>query len=91
MAAYIDVKAAIQEAEAILKEKGKIMDKLAIVRSDLRNAITMGVANPEQTKWIEEQFPVRERTTDPAEQLQKAEAKVQELRKKQQAPATKAA
>lgn len=79
MSAYIDVSAAIKEAERLLAEKAKVMEKVAIIRTDLRNSITMGVANPEQTKWIEEQFPQKERITDPEAQLAKAQARVAEL------------
>ena len=80
---YIDVNAAIEAAKQALAEKQSAMDKVAIIRTDLRNAVTLGATTPEQTKWIEEQFPLRERETDPA-------AKVQKLRE-QLAQAEKAA
>ena len=60
---YINVDAAIKAAEALLKQHRAIQDKIAIVRQDLRNAVTMGGANGEQAKWIGDTFPVRERKT----------------------------
>lgn len=91
MAAYIDVSAAIKEAEHLLKQKADLMEKIQIVRTDLRNSVTMSVANAEQVQWIEEQFPVRERETDPAKQLAKAQEKVRELQARQQKGAAKVA
>lgn len=58
---YIDVDAAIAAAKSALKDRSNAMARVGIVRTDLRNAVTMGAATPEQRKWIEEQFPVRER------------------------------
>lgn len=94
MSAYIDVTAAIKEAENLLEQKAKIMEKVAIIRTDLRNSITMGVATQEQKEWIEGQFPQKERITDPAAQLAKAQERVQELQtrnRKGSTPAAKAA
>lgn len=89
---YIDVDAAIREAKKLQGEKDSVLQRLSIIRTDLRNAVTMKAANAEQTKWIEEQFPLRERTTDPQEQLAKIEAKAEELRRKaQKQPVAKAA
>lgn len=82
MASYINVDTAISEAKRLQREKAKILEQLAIVRTDLRNAVTTKATSAEQTKWIEEQFPIRERETDPAVRLAREEAKVVELRKK---------
>ena len=61
MPGYMDVDAAIKVATKLLGEKRVIMVQLDTVRTDLRNAVARKEASPEQTKWIEEQFPLRER------------------------------
>lgn len=58
---YIDVDAAITAAKQALDEKNRAMEKVAIIRTDLRNAVTMGGTSKEQTEWIEGTFPIRER------------------------------
>jgi hypothetical protein len=58
---YIDVAAAIQEAEKVLAEKSDVMERQDIIRTDLRNAVKMKAATPEQAKWIGEHFPMRQR------------------------------
>ena len=58
---YINVEAAIAAAKVALAEKRRAMEKVAIVRTDLRNAVTMGAASKGQADWIEGQFPIRER------------------------------
>lgn len=63
MAGYIDVGAAIKVAEKMLKEKAEVMRNIDTVRSDLRNAVDRKETTPDQTKWIGETFPVRERTS----------------------------
>lgn len=79
---YIDVDAAIASAKKSMAEKNAATAKVGIVRNDLRNAVTMGATTPEQTKWIEEHFPARERVTDPTEQVAKAEQRLAEVREK---------
>lgn len=86
MAAYIDVQAAITAAKTALKEKDEVMERVSIIRTDLRNSITMKVATPEQVKWIEEHFPMRERETDPQKAIAKAEQRVAEMRKRASRP-----
>ena len=61
MPGYMDVDAAIKVAKKILGEKRVIMVQLDTVRTDLRNAVSRKETTPEQTKWIGEQFPLRER------------------------------
>ena len=61
MPGYMDVDAAIKVATKLLGEKRVIMVQLDTVRTDLRNAVARKEASPEQTKWIGEQFPLRER------------------------------
>ena len=90
MSGYINVDAAIKAAKDALEAKRVILEQIAIVRTDLRHAVTMGATSPEQTKWIEEQFPLRERTTDPKERVAKAEQALAEAKAKV-APPLKAA
>ena len=61
MPGYMDVDAAIKVAKKILGEKRVIMVQLDTVRTDLRNAVSRKETTPEQTRWIGEQFPLRER------------------------------
>ena len=61
MPGYMDVDAAIKVAKKFLGEKRVIMVQLDTVRTDLRNAVSRKETTPEQTKWIGEQFPLRER------------------------------
>ena len=82
MAGYIDVDAAIKAAKEALKKKAEAMDIVAVIRTDLRNAIKLKGAAPEQVKWIEETFPMRERETDPQARAAKLEAQVRELQAK---------
>lgn len=60
---YIDVDAAIKVAKDVLRRKAAIMEELDVVRSDLRHAVTMRAASPDQARWIGEQFPMRKRET----------------------------
>lgn len=59
MSSYIDVTAAIKVAESVLEEKYEVLQRLDIVRRDLRNAATMGAGTAEQRAWIAETFPVK--------------------------------
>lgn len=61
MPGYIDVDAAIAEAKRLLSQHKEAQEKVAIVRTDLRNAVSLGQANAEQRKYITETFPVRTR------------------------------
>ena len=61
MPGYMDVDAAIKVAKKILGEKRVIIVQLDTVRTDLRNAVSRKETTPEQTRWIGEQFPLRER------------------------------
>ena len=61
MPGYMDVDAAIKVAKKILGEKRVIMVQLDTVRTDLRNTVSRKETTPEQTRWIGEQFPLRER------------------------------
>lgn len=58
---YMNVDAAIDIAQAKLKAKAAILKEIDTIRSDLRNAVSRRETTPEQTKWIGEQFPMRER------------------------------
>lgn len=58
---YIDVAAAIKAAESAIKDKYAALAKVDIIRTDLRNAVALGVTTPEQKQWIEATFPIRER------------------------------
>ena len=62
-AGYIDVDKAIEAAKRLITEKMAVMKNIDTVRSDLRNAVDRKETSPEQTKWIGETFPVRERQT----------------------------
>lgn len=57
MASYINVSAAKAEAEKLLTEKDDLQKKIAIVRTDLRNAVTMNGATAEEKAWISKTFP----------------------------------
>lgn len=61
MPGYINVDAAITEANRLLKVRKENMAALDIVRTDLRNAVTLGQANDAQAKFVRETFPKRER------------------------------
>lgn len=65
MAGYMDVGKAIETAQALVKEKRKLLASIDTVRSDLRHAVTRKETTAEQTKWIEETFPLRERKRTP--------------------------
>lgn len=58
---YIDVPKAMEMAKKIVAEKEEVYERLDIVRADLRNAVKLKETTPEQTAWIEENFPVRQR------------------------------
>ena len=58
---YMNVDAAIEIAQTKLKAKAAILKEIDTIRSDLRNAVARKETTPEQTKWIGEQFPIRER------------------------------
>lgn len=75
---YIDVDAAIKVAQKMLKEKAAVMKNIDTVRSDLRNAVDRKETNAEQSKWIGETFPVRERVTKnkPADEGNQTDAQV---------------
>ena len=60
---YIDVDAAIKVAKRLITEKAAVMQNLDTVRTDLRNAVSRKETTPEQTQWIGEVFPLRERKT----------------------------
>lgn len=75
---YINVEQAIKEAEAALARKDKATQNVAIIRTDLRNAIALKAANAEQAKWIEEHFPARERNTDPKAKADKLRQQLRE-------------
>lgn len=62
---YIDVEAAKAEAIKLLKEKEDLYERLSIVRSDLRNAVTTKSVTPEQRQWINDTFPVVTRNRSP--------------------------
>jgi hypothetical protein len=57
----MDVTSAIEAAKQAITERQKSLKVLDIIRTDLRNAVTRGEGTPEERKWIQEQFPVRER------------------------------
>jgi hypothetical protein len=61
MPGYMDVGAAINTAEKLLREKTALFKKIDTVRTDLRNSMTRGEPTADQSKWIEQHFPVRER------------------------------
>lgn len=63
MPGYIDVGKAVEVARRLLDEKAEVMRNIDTVRSDLRNAVDRKETTPEQTKWIGETFPLRERAT----------------------------
>lgn len=59
---YMDVPKAVAEAKRLLAKKVDLNKEIDTVRSDLRNAVNRGETDESQTKWIGEQFPLRERT-----------------------------
>jgi len=61
MTGYIDIPAAIAQAQKLLAEKRRVLEQIDIVRTDLRHAVTMGGASAEQKKWVEDTFPLVER------------------------------
>jgi len=61
MAAYIDIDAAIVESEKLLKVKREVMERIDIVRSDLRNAVKLGGATAPQREYVEKNYPLVER------------------------------
>ncbi len=63
MDSYIDVNRALANAETLLKQRKTLFDQIDIVRTDLRNAVTMNGTTAEQTAKIREMFPKRKRTT----------------------------
>jgi hypothetical protein len=65
MAGYMDVDKAIETAKKLVGEKRAVLAQIDTVRSDLRHAVTRKETSSEQTKWIEETFPIRERTRKP--------------------------
>ena len=88
MPGYMNVPAAIDEAKKLLDRKAKLLTSIDTVRSDLRNAVERKEADADQTKWIEEQFPVRERTRltdDEKKILADAKKAIEEKRKKDEA------
>lgn len=58
---YIDIDAAIKLAKSIITEKYEVLERLDIVRTDLRNAVRLNQGTPEQREWIEGTFPIRKR------------------------------
>lgn len=60
MAGYIDVGKAIETAEELATEYESVVARRAIVREDLRNAVTMKATTPEQAAKVAELFPARE-------------------------------
>lgn len=62
---YIDVDAAIKVGRDVLAEKRRVLDKIDIVRTDLRHAVAMGSATAEQKQWVAENFPLRTRKARP--------------------------
>jgi uncharacterized protein (UPF0303 family) len=82
MTGYIDVTVAIEQAKELLDEKDVLLQRIDIVRTDLRHAAVMGGATAEQKAWIAEKFPTvkRERKTD-AQKAADLEKKAAELRK----------
>jgi hypothetical protein len=59
MAGYMNVPAAIEVAKRLLTEKQAVLKNIDTVRADLRHAVTRKETDPEQTKWIGEQFPAK--------------------------------
>lgn len=59
---YMDVDKAIEAAKEAIKQRQASLKVLDIIRTDLRNAVARKEGTPEQQKWIQEMFPVRERT-----------------------------
>lgn len=62
---YIDVDKAIEVGKQVLAEKRNLLDRIDIVRTDLRHAVTMGSATAEQKQWVAENFPLRARRARP--------------------------
>lgn len=59
---YIDVTAAIAEAEKAIAAKYKALEEVAVLREVLRNALKMKAQmTTEQRQWIEVTFPIHER------------------------------
>lgn len=84
MASYIDVSAAITEAEEALAAKEDVLERINMVRADLRHALKLkGGMTDEQRKWIEETFPERTRTLDPAVKADKLRKELAEAEKRQ--------
>lgn len=65
MPGYMDIPAAIGVAKKMLDEKRQLLKNIDTVRADLRHAVERKEATPEQAKWIEETFPIRERNRKP--------------------------
>jgi hypothetical protein len=61
MAGFINVNAAIEEADRALTEKAEVRDRVAALRELLRSAVTARETTAEQAEWIGEAFPLRER------------------------------
>jgi hypothetical protein len=59
---YIDVDKAIALSRQLQEQKEKLFAQIDIVRRDLRNAVTVGGANAEQRKYVQETYPLRKRT-----------------------------
>lgn len=58
---YIDVPKALNTARKLVAEYETVMSRIGIVRTDLRNAVELGDATPEQATEIAAMFPKRER------------------------------
>lgn len=59
---YIDVTAAIAEAEKAIAAKYKALEQVAVLREVLRNAVRMKTQmTAEQRQWIDGTFPIHER------------------------------
>lgn len=61
---YIDVPAAIKRAEQLKVERKQVIEREAIVRGDLRNAVKLGGTTPDQARKIAELYPEREQKAD---------------------------
>jgi len=61
---FIDVTAAIAEAKDAIDAKYKALERVAVMRETLRNALKTGVKmTQEQREFIEGTFPIHERKT----------------------------
>jgi hypothetical protein len=89
---YIDVTAAIKEAEAALKAKYEALERVAVLREVLRNAVKMKAQmTDDQRNWIEGQFPVRERNTTPEDRAKALREQAKEIEDKAKAKAAEVA